>query len=80
MSVEPCPIPLVSDALKANLRETAAPAVINPAYELLRDVVCRFQGILGKLDALLYEIGHPYRNWKLIIPELRAYVLKNCNP
>jgi len=79
MSVEPCPIPLVSDALKANLRETAAPAVINPAYELLRDVVCRFQGILGKLDALLYEIGHPYRNWKLIIPELRAYVLKNCN-
>ncbi|MBM9616291.1 phosphoenolpyruvate synthase [Desulfobulbus rhabdoformis] len=79
MSNDSCPLPLVSDALKANLRETAAPAVINPAYELLRDVVSRFQGILGKLDALLYEIGHPYRNWKLIIPELRAYVLKNCN-
>ncbi|MGE4403846.1 MAG: phosphoenolpyruvate synthase, partial [Desulfobulbus sp.] len=79
MSVEPCPLPLVSDALKANLRETAAPAVIDPAYELLRTVVCRFQGILGKLDGLLYEISHPYRNWKLIVPELRAFVLKNCN-
>lgn len=80
MSVDPsCPLPLVSDALKANLRETAAPVVIDPAYNLLRDVVCRFQGLLGKLDTLLYEISHPYHNWRLIIPELRAFVLKNCN-
>lgn len=79
MSVDPCSLPLVSDALKANLRETAAPVVINPAYGLLRDVVCRFQGLLGKLDTLLYEISHPYHNWKLIIPELRAFALKNCN-
>lgn len=79
MSVDPCPLPLVSDALKANLRETAAPVVINPAFGLLRDVVCRFQGLLGKLDTLFYEISHPYHNWKLIIPELRAFVLKNCN-
>jgi pyruvate,orthophosphate dikinase len=78
MPVESCPLPLVSDALKANLRETAAPVVIDPAYGLLREVVCRFQGLLGKLDTLLYEISHPYRNWKLIIPELRAFVLKNC--
>lgn len=79
MSVEPCPLPLASDALKANLRETAAPVVISPRYALLREVVCRFQGILGKLDALLYEISHPYHNWKLIIPELRAFALKNLN-
>jgi pyruvate,orthophosphate dikinase len=78
MSVESCPLPLVSDALKANLRETAGPVVINPSYMMLREVVCRFQGLLGKLDTLLYEISHPYRNWKLIIPELRAFVLKNC--
>ena len=79
MSVDPCPLPLASDALKANLRETAAPVVINPAYNLLREVVCRFQGLQGKLDTLLYEISHPYHNWKLIIPELRAFVLKNLN-
>jgi pyruvate,orthophosphate dikinase len=80
MSVDPsCPLPLASDALKANLLETAAPVVVDPAFTLLRDVVCRFQGLLGKLDSLLYEISHPYHNWKLIIPELRAFVLKNCN-
>jgi len=78
MSSDSCPLPLASDALKANLLETAAPVVINPAFSLLRDIVCRFQGILGKLDTLLYEISHPYHNWKLIIPELRAFVLKNC--
>ena len=73
------PRTLSSDALKANLLETAAPVVIDPAFSLLREVVSHFQGIQGKLDALLYEINHPYRNWKLIIPELRAFVLKNCN-
>ena len=79
MSDDSRPLPLSSDALKANLLETASPVVIGPAFFLLRDIVSRFQGILGKLDALLYEISHPYHNWKLIIPELRAFVLKNCN-
>ena len=37
------------------------------------------QGLSVKLESLLYEISHPYRNWKLIIPELRAFVLKNLN-
>ena len=71
--------PLSSDALKANLLETAAPVVVDPAFSLLRGIVGRFQGIQGKLDSLLYEISHPYHNWALIIPELRAFVLKNCN-
>lgn len=73
------PLSLVSDALKANLLETASPVVIRPEFALLRDIVCRFQGLSGKIDTLLYEISHPYHNWKLIIPELRAYVLKNLN-
>ena len=79
MSVEPSPLPLASDALKANLAETAAPVVIDPAFAPLREIVARFQGLSAKLDSLLYEISHPYRNWKLIIPELRAFVLKNLN-
>ncbi|MCL2789664.1 MAG: PEP-utilizing enzyme [Desulfobulbus sp.] len=79
MSDESRPLPLSSDALKANLLETATPVVIDPTFVLLRDIVCRFQGILSKLDALLYEISHPYHNWNLIIPELRAFVLKSCN-
>ncbi len=79
MSVDPSSPPLNSDALKANLRETAAPVVINPGYTPLLDIVHRFQGLSAKLESLLYEISHPYRNWKLIIPELRAFVLKNLN-
>jgi pyruvate, orthophosphate dikinase len=79
MPADSSPPPLVSAALKANLLETAAPVVINPAYNLLREVVSRFQGLQGKLDILLYEISHPYHNWKLIIPELRAFALKNIN-
>jgi pyruvate, orthophosphate dikinase len=79
MPADSSPLPLVSAALKANLLETAAPVVINPAYNLLREVVSRFQGLQGKLDTLLYEISHPYHNWKLIIPELRAFALKNIN-
>ena len=79
MPVEPASLPLASDALKANLRETAAPVVIDPAYAPLREIVARFQGLSAKLDSLLYEISHPYRNWKLILPELRAFVLKNLN-
>ncbi len=74
-----CPIPLASDALKANLLETATSVQIHPELLLLRDVVCRYQGLLSKIDMLLYEVSHPYRNWKVIVPELRAYVLKNLH-
>jgi pyruvate,orthophosphate dikinase len=79
MSVDSCPLPLASAALQANLRETAGPVVINPNYAPLQDIVSRYQGLSTKLEGLLYEISHPYRNWKLIIPELRAFVLKNLN-
>jgi len=68
-----------SDALKANLEETAGDVVVDPAFQPLREVVSRYQGLADKLDTLLYEISHPYRNWQFIIPELRAFVLKNIN-
>ena len=70
---------LKSDALRANLQETAGAVEIDPRYQLLQDVVARYQGLSAKLENLLYEISHPYRNWQLIIPELRAFVLKNLN-
>ena len=79
MSTDPTPLPLASDALKANLQETAAAVSIDPAYAPLQEIVSRFQGLSTKLETLLYEISHPYRNWKLILPDLRAFVLKNLN-
>jgi len=79
MSTPQPTVTIKSDALKANLEETAGAVVIDPKFQPLRDVVNRYQGLSGKLNALLYEISHPYHNWKLIIPELRAFVLKNLN-
>ena len=66
-----------SDALKANLEETAGEVIVDPAFGPLREVVSGYQGLYAKLDHLLYEISHPFRNWNFIIPEIRAFALKN---
>lgn len=68
-----------SDALKANLEETARTVQVDAKYAPLQEIVSRFQGLSSKLENLLCEISHPYRNWQLIIPELRAFSLKNLN-
>ena len=68
-----------SDALRANLLETAvAEVTIDPRQEILRTVVGQDRGILKTLDRLLSELNHPFRNWRIILPELRAFVLKNA--
>ncbi|MEJ2032723.1 MAG: phosphoenolpyruvate synthase, partial [Deltaproteobacteria bacterium] len=67
-----------SDALRANLLETAVDKVeINPSYQVLLDIVGGYRGIHNNLEELLYEISHPFRNWNLILPKLRTFVLKN---
>ncbi|PIE69090.1 MAG: phosphoenolpyruvate synthase [Deltaproteobacteria bacterium] len=66
-----------SDALAANLRETAWQVKIDPTLLPLVDIVEGYQGLSTKITELLREISHPFRNWQLIIPELRAYTLKN---
>jgi pyruvate,orthophosphate dikinase len=66
-----------SDALKANLLETAGVVQVDSSFAPLQEIIERYQGLRKKLDHLLYEISHPFRNWKLIIPELRAFALKN---
>ena len=68
-----------SDALKANLLETAEEVVLDPQLQLLLDIVSRYKGLHNNLENLLLEICHPYRNWTLLIPQLRSFVLKNSN-
>ncbi|HKJ65075.1 MAG TPA: phosphoenolpyruvate synthase, partial [Desulfopila sp.] len=68
-----------SDALRANLLETAGEVVIAPELKPLLDVVSRYRGIHSSLESLLYEICHPFRNWSLIMPLLRSFVLRNCS-
>ena len=67
-----------SDALKANLLETATDEVtVDPSLAVLGEIVSKFRGISKNLDELLYEVCHPYRNWNMLVPRLRAFVLKN---
>ena len=69
-----------SDALRANLQETATDEVtIDPSLAVLEDIVENYKGISKNLHNLLYEVCHPYRNWKMLVPRLRAFVLKNIN-
>ena len=68
-----------SDALKANLLETAENVEIRPDLLLLLDIVKKYRGIHSSLESVLYEVCHPYRNWQLLVPLLRSFVLKNFN-
>lgn len=66
-----------SDALRVNLAETAGEVVIHPELTVLLDIVAGYKGISSTLEHLLYEICHPYRNWGLLVPQLRSFCLKN---
>jgi len=70
--------PIESDALKANLQETAVEQVeIDPSYAVVMEIVADYRGIANSLAELLFEINHPFRNWSHILPKLRAFVLKH---
>ena len=67
-----------SDALRINLEETAVEQVaVDPKYNVLQETVAGYRGILKTLEALLFELNHPFKNWEIILPELRAFALKH---
>ena len=69
-----------SDALKANLQETAVKDVpIDPSYAVLVEIVADYRGIHNSINDLLFEINHPFRNWSMVLPKLRAFILKHTN-
>jgi len=69
-----------SDALRANLLETATEEVnIDPSLVVLEEIVENYKGISKNLHDLLYEVCHPFRNWKMLVPRTRAFVLKNIS-
>lgn len=75
-----CKPAIDSDALRANLQETAVACVeLDPAWKVLLEVVADYKGIRDSLEELLYDISHPFRNWRLIIPRYRSFVLKHLD-
>ncbi|MBF0186454.1 MAG: hypothetical protein HQL50_00855, partial [Magnetococcales bacterium] len=71
---------LQSSALRANLRETAVDSVsIAPEHVRLLEPVAGLAGVSRTLERLLVELSHPFRNWRLILPELRRFLLsRSC--
>lgn len=68
-----------SDALRANLLETAEDVEIKPDYFLLLDIVSDYRGIHNTLTDFLYELCHSFRNWRILLPQLRSFTLKNAH-
>ncbi|MGW8195433.1 MAG: PEP/pyruvate-binding domain-containing protein, partial [Desulforhopalus sp.] len=68
-----------SDALRANLLETAGHVVIDPKLFVLLEVVEQYKGLHSSLEKLLYEVCHPFRNWKIVLPQLRSFTVKNIH-
>lgn len=69
-----------SDALKANLQETAVgEVVIAPEHQVLANIVKDYKGIHHTICDLLVEINHPFRNWSMLLPRLRAFILKHTH-
>ncbi|MBW2080460.1 MAG: phosphoenolpyruvate synthase [Deltaproteobacteria bacterium] len=69
---------IVSEALRANLETTAVKKVeFDSRYQILRDAVKDYQGIIKAVDSLLFELHHPFRNWEIVIGDLRSFALKN---
>lgn len=69
---------LESDALRINLEETAVERVaVDPKYDVLRETVTDYRGILKTVEGLLFELNHPFKNWGIILPEMRAFALKH---
>jgi len=69
---------LDSDALRINLEETAVERVaVDPKYNVLQEAVIGYRGIQKTVDTLLFELNHPFKNWEIILPEMRAFALKH---
>lgn len=69
---------IASEALRANLEATAVREIeFDSGYQVLRDAVKDYQGIIKAVDNLLFELHHPFRNWEVVIADLRSFALKN---
>ncbi|MEA1990832.1 MAG: PEP/pyruvate-binding domain-containing protein [Thermodesulfobacteriota bacterium] len=69
---------IASEALRANLEATAVREIeFDSRYQVLLDAVKDYQGIIKAVNSLLFELHHPFRNWEVVIENLRSFALKN---
>jgi len=68
---------LDSDALRIKPGETAVEQVAVTQVQRPARGGGRNRGIQKTVEALLFELNHPFKNWEVILPELRAFALKH---
>ncbi len=67
-----------SKALIANLQETAVKEFpIDESHWVFLEVVSGYQGLQHQAFELIKEANHPYRNLRLVLDDLRSFILKN---
>jgi pyruvate,orthophosphate dikinase len=64
-----------SKALEINLARTQVDVAIEPRYACLQEIVARYYGLLVRMDTLLKEVSHPYKNWQFIVDSARTFAL-----
>jgi pyruvate,orthophosphate dikinase len=64
-----------SKALEINLARTQVDVTIEPRYASLQEVVANYHGLLERMETLLREVSHPYKNWQFIIDGARTCAL-----
>jgi len=68
-------VQIQSKALEVNIADYHVDVAIDPKYEVLRDVMSRYYGLMEGVTTFLKELSHPYRNWEFIVKEARGYAL-----
>jgi pyruvate,orthophosphate dikinase len=64
-----------SKALEINLARTQVDVAIEPRFACLQEVVASYYGLLVRMDTLLREVSHPYKNWQFIVDSARTFAL-----
>jgi pyruvate,orthophosphate dikinase len=64
-----------SRALEINLDAYRVDVKIDPKYNVIQDVMSRYDGLQKPLKTFLEELNHPRKNWQFIVNETRTYSL-----
>ncbi len=64
-----------SRALQKNIAEYSVDVAIDAKYAPVQEVMSRFHGLQEGLTVFLKEVCHPYKNWPVVVKDIRTYAL-----
>ncbi len=64
-----------SRALQVNLEDYRVEVTIDPKYNVIQEVMSKYDGLQKVINSFLEELCHPRKNWQFITNEARTYSL-----